>query len=79
MDLVCASPSAHQFGSVLGIRRSFASGCAASAFYGEEVLSFEGEYCFSLFFLWIFWGKQKKSGFFGKSGFFIGVLGEYRL
>ena len=49
-------------------------------FYGVEVLSFEeGEYCFSLFFLWIFWGKQKKSGFLGSLAFFIGVLGEYRL
>ena len=47
-----------------------------SFFYGEEVLSFEeGEYCFSLFFLWIFWGKQKKSGFWGESGFFYWGFG----
>ena len=26
LDIVCASPIAHQFGAVLGIRRSFASG-----------------------------------------------------
>ena len=45
MDLVCASPTAHQFGSVLGMRRLFASGSpslvcqtSSSAFYGEIVL-----------------------------------------
>ena len=45
MDIVCASPCAHQFGAVLGMRRLFASGSpslvcqtSSSAFYGEIVL-----------------------------------------
>ena len=41
MGGVCSSPSAHQFGSVQYMRRSFASGWAEpSAFYGERLRDF---------------------------------------
>ncbi len=41
MGGVCASPCAHQFGSVQYMRRSFASGWAGpSAFYGERLRDF---------------------------------------
>ena len=46
---------------------------------GSECFLSRGNTVFSPFFLWIFWGKQKKSGFWGSLAFFIGVLGEYRL
>ena len=38
MDIVCASPTAHQFGSVPGIRRSFWGGSGdGSAVYLERL------------------------------------------
>ena len=45
MNFVCASRFAHQFGSVLGIRRSFASGCGSIRLLRGEIAG----YSFSLY------------------------------